>query len=1056
MATGLRIPNYGNVYSQTARFTRTKIGSYASGMTFSDCYAQQLGSVHLYSRYINDYWDASGGEQVGRWNHFSAGQTHNDTFTSYGYISTFTYYTIKATISTRGSSSAGGTVTGAGNYDSGATATIKAKPNTGFVLKSLDGYAGTLPTKSEVSLPIVVNADQTINAVFQKVYDVVFNKNVPSSEQNTVTNMPESMLNIEYETGVQHNDYLPDNVPVRPGYTFLGWGTSSSSKTATYQPGARINNLTSGSSYTLYAVWAQYSVTFYDGSTKLSITPLSGAAGDEVTLPAYNAATKSGYSIAAWTIGQTNHAQNSKYIMTAANVNATAVWASVKLRKRGTGADSSENLDDVGTLIVKSSEDGYDVAIPLTQITETVSGVSRKAWLFAPKPNVTYRVSCELGIGEPDKFWAFSGLTNTSGESVSEISIGATLSNVVENATFTRKVLKQVTTDAQPEVDSIDPEDMVATLAVTTPSVPDVAPNTYITGQQITATAQYPDGMMGWKLVNAVLEIGGASSTPIPNYIDGDNINIPASNFTDDMRIVGVFGRIDCIVSANADGPSATAVSGVGVKKFSAFDDDWVPASKAKYGETVRIYATVDTARGYALDGIYANGVRIATEIPSSGYVEYEVQGETAFVVKAKVRVSLGVGHWNVSGNTWTDGNCFITASVGGVPVDAPQSGFDVVLGQIVNYAVNIRSGWYFDAWFDGTESSKPASFDNPVDMQISDAAFVPTVPLAVIARVTDEILSYDTKVAFVNNDNPSDPVTIEADAENVSSFPESDEIGISEGKVVLTYSSGTKPVTLTFKENIGNLYFEGLQEFVRNEWIAASVEGTVYSMLTSKNRTLRALYTTAGERTVRVVYANVPNVSPGTEARVCGEIGIVESTSSDGKTFVANRGTPFTLRAIPKNGWRFVGWYYEPTHIGVPKYTGQEATANVISSRTLYAYFEPDTHAVYEWEGRNENKMMTWKSKVYVSSRPFNPSAIRVDAEDARGRGTSIARVEVGMMSAPDGAPTASVVLTNMPNYKARRLPHKRPERYIQVEVQNDAEIDRVIIGTSMEGLAV
>ena len=61
-------------------------------------------------------------------------------------------------------------------------------------------------------------------------------------------------------------------------------------------------------------------------------------------------------------------------------------------------------------------------------------------------------------------------------------------------------------------------------------------------------------------------------------------------------------------------------------------------------------------------------------------------------------------------------------------------------------------------------------------------------------------------------------------------------------------------------------------------------------------------------------------------------------------------------------------------------------------------------------------------------------------------------------MMSSPDAVPVQSgiTVLQNMPNYVARRLPNRRPERYIYVEVQNDAEVDRIIVGTSMEGLRV
>ena len=45
---------------------------------------------------------------------------------------------------------------------------------------------------------------------------------------------------------------LSSVTPIRSGYTFLGWGTSSSSTTATYQPGG---TYTDNASITLYAIW---------------------------------------------------------------------------------------------------------------------------------------------------------------------------------------------------------------------------------------------------------------------------------------------------------------------------------------------------------------------------------------------------------------------------------------------------------------------------------------------------------------------------------------------------------------------------------------------------------------------------------------------------------------------------------------------------------------------------------------------------------------------------------------------------------------------------------
>ena len=51
--------------------------------------------------------------------------------------------------------------------------------------------------------------------------------------------------------------------PTRSGYTFLGWSTSSTATSASYQPGDKIR-LTSGSpKVTLYAVWEEASRTYY-------------------------------------------------------------------------------------------------------------------------------------------------------------------------------------------------------------------------------------------------------------------------------------------------------------------------------------------------------------------------------------------------------------------------------------------------------------------------------------------------------------------------------------------------------------------------------------------------------------------------------------------------------------------------------------------------------------------------------------------------------------------------------------------------------------------------
>lgn len=168
---------------------------------------------------------------------------------------------------------------------------------------------------------------------------------------------------------------------------------------------------------------------------------------------------------------------------------------------------------------------------------------------------------------------------------------------------------------------------------------------------------------------------------------------------------------------------------------------------------------------------------------------------------------------------------------------------------------------------------------------------------------------------------------------------------------------------------------------------------------------------------------------------------------------YTSKKGSTVTLSASVNSGFRFAGWYVGDTLV-----SDRSRIDTFVSSRDIVARFEDGGGVVREWEGSAENKTMTWKSKVYVAQIPFNPSAIRVDAEDVRGRASSVAKVTVEMRSSPSpvSEPSGISTVETMPNHVVRRLPKRRPERYLQVEVRNDAEVDRIIVATSMEGLAV
>lgn len=130
----------------------------------------------------------------------------------------------------------------------------------------------------------------------------------------------------------------------------------------------------------------------------------------------------------------------------------------------------------------------------------------------------------------------------------------------------------------------------------------------------------------------------------------------------------------------------------------------------------------------------------------------------------------------------------------------------------------------------------------------------------------------------------------------------------------------------------------------------------------------------------------------------------------------------------------------------------------------TLYAVFAIDSDnpgtnigKILKWEGDKKNKTMLWKSKIYVGDKPFNPGTCRVDAcgygNDDK---ASLLKLTVSGFSSPDTQPTTSATLPIVNSQNARRLPRLRPERYMQVEVEANVEVDALFIGTSMGGLVV
>lgn len=112
---------------------------------------------------------------------------------------------------------------------------------TGYTFKGWNTYAGGGGTAYAAGGSYTANAAATLYAQWQAVtYAVTYNANggsgAPASQTKT------------YGTALT----LSSTTPTRSGYAFLGWGTSASATTASYQPGA---SYTSNAALNLYAVW---------------------------------------------------------------------------------------------------------------------------------------------------------------------------------------------------------------------------------------------------------------------------------------------------------------------------------------------------------------------------------------------------------------------------------------------------------------------------------------------------------------------------------------------------------------------------------------------------------------------------------------------------------------------------------------------------------------------------------------------------------------------------------------------------------------------------------
>ena len=106
--------------------------------------------------------------------------------------------------------------------------------------------SGYTPSKSSVSGSFSSESSSATVYYYESTYTISFNANGGSGAPSSITK--------KHFT----NATLPTATPFRTGYTFKGWGTSSSTSYAAYQPGSTFYT---NANTTLYAVWSARTYT---------------------------------------------------------------------------------------------------------------------------------------------------------------------------------------------------------------------------------------------------------------------------------------------------------------------------------------------------------------------------------------------------------------------------------------------------------------------------------------------------------------------------------------------------------------------------------------------------------------------------------------------------------------------------------------------------------------------------------------------------------------------------------------------------------------------------
>ena len=878
--------------------------------------------------------------------------------------------------------------------------------------------------------------DQVAVALYGPKFTVVFNKNANDASG--------TMANQSFVSGVSKS--LTANAFSRTGYVFLGWSKSSTATSPSYEDGQDGSGLssTAGATVNLYAVWEAKASTVTlnqpnaTSAGTYSVNATYGRPMPPITRPQRTGWTFAGYFTSANGAGtkyyNADGSSARNWDRTEKGVTLHAHWTRNTHRVTVTNTDPAHcklsvtcaepalNLQESGGVLAFDAAEYSDYAIVATY--STAFNARKYALLGFKSGTTTYAVTSPTGLtrryvytGGPSAPTAFQ----TVFQIAQQFDVGIEVSCRV----------------GTPPAISLSPEK-------------DSADGWFAQNLRIGIDYNRNDAVE--------FETWSATRDGSPQPYDSYNPSDPEPMvFTIDANITlrVAFKVKTCEATVGVQSASAAVVGSnvatVTVDQYTPGQTHW--GDVANYSaRTTGLPADVEFDGWYKEDGSPADDATVGGVAYTFRDADYRIvlAGNVKLYAAYRAKVRLRA-------QAMPDSEAHGSVGIDGA-YQENETFAHVRLG--TTCSIGVRTDSFFGGWFEGANPSYtteiPLAYSQEDEIRVTGARTLTAFLLDDEEFNYIALYSFDARAGHENWDPTLGAWSLTGDQRGFEEVTKAQyEAAITEWHGGTAYAapsngrffkvSGIRRANLRVQA-AGALGFANIRRYHVDDLteMLEQVDANVMTAVVNDHYVFVANWGVPARRTITAARAN------GTE-RTFGDISIEGGTEAgDGSWSVeAEQNARVTLVAVPRNGYKFVGWFADYDHAGAPESAEREFRLKVQSTATYYAMFAQDANAIYEWEGGAASKRMEWRSKMFVASKPFNPAALRVDA-----LGYPV-ECEVGVFSSPE-AEAVRKGKVSPASQMARRLPLLRPERYVQVTVRAEHEVDRIVVGTSMEGLNV